>query len=63
MQSLQLNLVENETPQAPNSETARPVASAPTKEFAGEKEHSDQQVMARDAMFAALASLFGSGCF
>jgi hypothetical protein len=28
MQSLQLNLVENETPQAPNSETARPVASA-----------------------------------
>jgi hypothetical protein len=63
MQFLQLNLVENESPQAPNSETARPVALAAAKEIVGEKEHSDRQAVASDATLAALASLFGSGCF
>jgi hypothetical protein len=63
MQSLQLNLVENETPQAPNSETTRPVVLAPATEATGEKEQSDQQPAAQDTLFAAFAWLFGSGCF
>ena len=63
MQSLQLNLVENETPQAPSSETPRSVVLAQGAETTGEKEQSDQQAAAQDTLFAAFAWLFGSGCF
>jgi hypothetical protein len=63
MQSVQLNLVENETPQAQKSENARPVAAMPAKEGAGEKEQSSRQPVIPDAMYAAFAWLFGSGCF
>lgn len=63
MQSPQLNLVENETPQAQKSENPCPFALAAAKEIVGEREHPDREAVASDATLAALASFFRSGYF
>jgi hypothetical protein len=63
MQSTQLNLLENETPQAQKSETAHPVSSTPVKETTNAKTLADKQATPSEPMYSAFAWLFGSGCF
>jgi hypothetical protein len=63
MQSVELNLVENDKPQDHKAENARPVSSAPAKEATGAKTHANKQAMPSEPMYAAFAWLFGSGCF
>jgi len=63
MQSVHVNLVENEFTQPQQNENLSPVASVTIEEVAGGKGHTDKQAAAADAMYAAFAWLFGSGCF
>jgi PleD family two-component response regulator len=63
MQSVHVNLVENQFTQPQQNENLSPVASVTIEEVAGGKGHTDKQAAAADAMYAAFAWLFGSGCF
>ena len=63
MQSVELNLVENESPRGHEAENTRPVSSAPAKEETCAETHADKQATPSEPMYAAFAWLFGSGCF
>jgi len=62
MQSVQWSLTESETPQRQTTEAARPAASVSGKQASTENAQSDRQ-SAAEAMYAAFAWLFGSGCY
>ncbi len=60
MQSVQSNLVNNDSPREQNNKHPRPVVSIVASETAPEKAHLDQQLAAPEALFTWL---FGSGCY
>ena len=63
MLSVQMNLVENEGPTARKRGDVSPVASVMAEEVSDAKTHAGNQAAAGDAMYAAFAWLFGSGCY
>jgi hypothetical protein len=63
MQSVHVNLVENEFTQTQQSESVSPVVSVMIEEVASGKAQAEKKAAAADVMYAAFAWLFGSGCF